>query len=113
MTKYIEIEELKKQNFNNFSITDIMQAIDNCPIANVEPIIHAHWMILKCWEGTKAICSACKKPSAYRKYEEQISNYSTTAIDSILTERCPRCGAIMDEPKTKFHYQKGQIIEDT
>lgn len=44
MKKYVDIEVLKQQDFQDFSNTDVWCAIDNCPIANV---VHRDELIKK------------------------------------------------------------------
>ena len=39
MKKYVEVEELKSQDFQDYSKTDVEYAINNCPKANVVEVV--------------------------------------------------------------------------
>lgn len=89
MKEYVDVEVLKQQDFQDFSNTDVMCAIDHCPRADVEPIRHGRWIYI----GTDKIdniftCSECGR---------RIKNpcYETTAIVKIRFPYC-NCGVKMD-----------------
>lgn len=44
MPKYIEVEELLRQDFQDYSKTDVENAINSCPAADVAPVTHARWI---------------------------------------------------------------------
>ena len=97
MKEYVDVEVLKQQDFQDFSNTDVMHAIDNCPRADVEPVIHAYWKNecrsqIMFPDGEAAIlierqCSNCCNWS-----DKEILNYYPT----MPAERCSVCGARMD-----------------
>lgn len=86
MKEYVDVEVLKQQDFQDFSNTDVMHAIDNCPRADVEPVRHGKWIMDKKW-GT-AICSECK-------FEIE-DDYFWRAGDFRPWEGCPICRSKMD-----------------
>lgn len=61
MKEYVDVEVLKQQDFQDFSNTDVMHAIDNCPRADVESVRHGCWIVgMDFSDGTGAfICSLC------------------------------------------------------
>ena len=66
MKEYVDVEVLKQQDFQDFSNSDVMHAIDHCPRADVEPVRHAHWIRKPYFpDGTPAwVCSRCGRPEA-------------------------------------------------
>lgn len=77
MTRYIDAEVLKNEDFQDFSNTDVMYAIDHCPTADVQEVKHGKWEKGKC--GNYFVCSECGQISDFFKYDY-----------------CPGCGARMD-----------------
>ena len=92
VSRYIDVDELKKlieEEFNGVcvydvspdeAISDFCDAVDNCPSADVAPVVHGHWKYERD-EGHSIYtgeCSVC----GYRR-----------RIDPF----CGRCGAKMDE----------------
>ena len=100
MKEYVDIEVLKQQDFQDFSNTDVMHAIDYCPRADVEPVVHAYWekecrseIIFPSGESAMLIerkCSNCHLWS-----DKEILTYYLTPA-----KRCSECGAKMDGDKT-------------
>ena len=78
--KYIKVSECEKyfyEHLDDAHIAGAMNAIDEIPAADVQPVIHAKW--IEDYIMTKFYtCSNCKKYK-YKRY-----NY------------CPDCGAKMD-----------------
>lgn len=86
MKEYVDVEVLKQQDFQDFSNTDVMHAIDNCPRADVEPMRHGHWIkVFPRRMGRNATykCSVCKKLRS--SYYNDVAEW----------DHCP-CGAKMD-----------------
>ena len=94
MPRYVDAEEAKKNVFGvlhcEYATPEedmALSAIDDTPTADVEPIVHAHWIRRYCDHRNDYydvlaypyICSACRE-----KNKE-------------ATKRCPECGARMDE----------------
>lgn len=70
----------------------VIRQLDNMPIIDAEPVVHAHWIKLDDNGRELAIpyCSQCLHlPLRNNGY----------AIE--LTDYCPHCGAKMDEEATK------------
>lgn len=84
MKEYVDVEVLKQQDFQDFSNTDVMHAIDHCPRADVEPVRHGHWAKVKeNIYGWKYACSVCN------------------GLTKKATFGCPRCRAKMDGKENK------------
>lgn len=96
MKEYVDVEILKQQDFQDFSNADVMYAIDHCPRADVEHVVHAHW--------EKECRSEITFPSGEvaMLIERKCSNCHTWSDKEILryyptpAERCSKCGAKMD-----------------
>lgn len=80
MEKYININVLKQQDFQDFSQTDVFYAIDHCPTVELKPVIHAYWKIGYFHDR---VCSYCLHPS--------------NDLDEKAFLYCPHCGAIMNK----------------
>lgn len=66
----------------------VLEKMDKIPTADVEPVVHAHWIKERPHNGRtqQYYCSAC------RQYGVWDDNSGT-----ILTRYCPNCPAKMDE----------------
>lgn len=80
----IDADSLKLSDFQDFSNTDVMSAIDSSPTLDVKPVVHAHWTCKyepneDCMGGCHYVkqCSACRE-----NYDEEY-------------DYCPSCGADM------------------
>ena len=82
MKEYVDVEILKQQDFRDFSNTDVMHAIDNCPRADVEPVRHAYWIPHR---------TIIRSPFA-KNY-----NCSECGHESFEYPSCPFCRAKMDK----------------
>lgn len=88
MSRYIDVEKLI--NFANNHIAGIdANDIARFPVADVAPVVHAHWN--KTCVPDIYQCSACKKAV---KMDELCDS-------EVLREFCPKCGAKMDEEDTE------------
>ena len=94
MKEYVDVEVLKQQDFQDFSNTDVMQAINHCPRADVEPVVHGRWvetgLFTTCMNGERHIikyCSVCGEAAPYNVYGKPF-----------YPARC-YCGARMDRKK--------------
>lgn len=89
MKEYVDVEVLKQQDFQDFSNTDVMHAINHCPRADVEPVRHGHWVYIG-KDKTDSIfaCSECGRCIKNRSYESML----------VVKVRFPycHCGAKMD-----------------
>lgn len=87
MSRYIDVDKLKKQDFQDYSPEDVMSAIDSTPTANVVRVRHGKWLPVVSDVYFK--CSLCNdEVSTSWDYEEDdMFNY------------CPCCGARMDGDK--------------
>lgn len=83
MTDYIEREAVKR--LMNINYGGYLDAIDRIPVADVAPVIHAHWTHLG---GDEWCCSAC-------------GFVITTegSWDKPTKKYCKDCGARMDRTK--------------
>ena len=71
---------------------DDMDIIDDMPAADVQPVIHAKWVLFdKDCVGRAFYCSNCRKVTTTDDYED-------TPLDR-EEYFCMRCGADMREPK--------------
>lgn len=77
--KYIDAEILKQQDFQDFSNTDVFNAINDCPAAKVRGIVYGKWIRKETSGETLAICDYCGFPMSWWNK----SNF------------CPNCGAYM------------------
>lgn len=102
--RYVDAEEAKKNVFGvlhcEYATPEedmALSAIDDTPTADVEPVIHAHWIEQE--ESTNAslpnnrrlICSHCRT-----KFNPVFMSACCGFIVSKFPE-CPICGARMDE----------------
>lgn len=96
MKEYVDVEILKQQDFQDFSNTDVMHAIDHCPRADVEPVVHAYWE-KECRgqtmfpSGEPATLIERKCSNCHLWSDKEILKYYPTPA-----ERCSVCGAKMD-----------------
>ena len=63
--------------------------IDSCETVDAEPVVHAHWFLLDECSNAGVYCSHCHKKCFTEK-----AWYANIKQKS---ERCPHCGAHMDE----------------
>lgn len=103
MAEYIEREavmqkfadHVKRSNNSDFvpapTWNQAVQIVEDCPAADVQPVVHGHWMEQKIFtedSGFKnpIVCSCCGSICVADLYGELfLANY------------CPSCGARMDE----------------
>lgn len=89
MPEYIERDECRNEFYEsvlcilsedstNDRANQIIDAFDDLPTADVQPVKCGHWM---CGDSRYPYCSECKR----------------TLITGIVTEYCPRCGAKMNK----------------
>ena len=79
MPRYIDADTLKIFAYKYCSNTDVMNAIDHCPEADVQEVKHGIWKNAGFYGFS---CSACGEHICMP--EDHIANY------------CPNCGAKMD-----------------
>lgn len=105
MAKYINADELLQEldsykfegNLTDTVILAVKAFVSALPVANVRPVVHAHWINTGYENSTGNIyrCSYCEK----------IYNPEKKAVEqtrqSEKPQFCPACGAIMDENKTE------------
>ena len=89
MSKYINADKFKElvHNsawWNDADAGDVLQMIDDFPMEDVAPVIHAHW---EQNESGKIRCSYCK----HKMHLVPESNYACEPF------YCAFCGAKMDE----------------
>ena len=90
MKEYVDVEVLKQQDFQDFSNTDVMHAINNCPRVDVMPVKHAHWIEN---ENDSITCSACGHTT-----NEVIEEVIADGVYKVLNPYfCANCGTKMDE----------------
>lgn len=97
MRRYIDAELLREQIELNLDIDwsetpetqkALLEVIDYQPIADVVPVIHAHWKEFEDYSGT--VYPECSRCGLVWWLEEG------TAEDNEMYY-CPKCGAKMDE----------------
>jgi hypothetical protein len=90
MERYIEAEALKKvmcEDCDNKHLCtespacETVQQIDAQPTADVAPVKHAHWVMLKDGHGVCSNCIMC----------------NVDLLGGVDHNYCPNCGAKMDE----------------
>lgn len=94
MANYIDCNEVMGiindsnlfKSYNEYS--SVFDAIDNLPVADVAPAIHAKWVEEYDFGGSSYYCSNCKE-DALTKVE--------TDYDYVCSKYCPHCGARMDK----------------
>jgi len=84
MSRYIDADELKEQDFQDYSPADVMSAIDSTPTANVVRVRHGKWLSVV--DDVYFKCSLCNAEisTSWDYEEDDMFNY------------CPCCGARMD-----------------
>jgi len=76
-------------------LLNFQQYVEMQHAADVEPVVHAHWIHEK-YHGNLAIFSRCSKCG----FQYNASIYDAKTFKSIIEKEynyCPRCGAHMDE----------------
>lgn len=99
VSRYIDADELKKLTEEEFkgvcvydvspdeAVSDFCDVVDNCPSADVAPVVHGQWIKVYREDGTKADkCSVCTGAVKYFDYK-----YGW----------CPHCGAKMEKSEDK------------
>ena len=116
----IDVNELKSELFDSDWMTDndehmVEEIIERHPYVDAEPVRHAHWIWCETWMDGEPeypcelfeegwACSAC---GAYimeylKSHFHDIQSYAECISDEIPTvERCPHCGAKMDDDITR------------
>lgn len=99
MKEYVDVEVLKQQDFQDFSNTDVMHAIDHCPRADVESVRHGYWTERTDQStyinGEKQIikyCSVCGEAAPYNALGKQFYParcYCGAKMDGNCREECP------------------------
>ena len=102
-SKLIDGEAMIERNgLNNFGMmlnSDIVAMIENEPIVDAVPVVHAHWNCIEnvvSYEGTFDAyeCSHCHKSFLDDLCENNGSDYVNAKKEF---KYCPFCGAKMDE----------------
>lgn len=103
MKEYVDVEVLKQQDFQDFSNTDVMHAINHCPRADVEPVRQGHWILDaehffgdygECEVYVVASCSECEKKWHNNGivFNETLYDYNNDDTPNPITdERIQRC----------------------
>lgn len=88
MAKFVDVEVLKKQDFQDYSKTDVEHAIDNCPSADVKEDKLGVWVFDK--ENDSYKCSLCNG-------EALCDSSGRGYVLQLLSSYCPYCGAEMEQ----------------
>ncbi len=75
MSRYIDADVFKEQDFQDYSSSDVEYAINHCPTADVAEVKHGYWKGI----GRCSICETFSLSSG--------------------TDYCPNCGAKMDDER--------------
>lgn len=75
-------------------VQDVIDWMLKQPVAEVEEVIHARWV----YENGEWICSHCKEEALHRV---EYSRGCYMGCETVWSNRCPHCGAHMDEDKEK------------
>ena len=59
MSRYVDVDILKKQDFQDYSDTDVEYAIDHCPTADVVKVVRCK--ACKYWDNVKLYAVSNKK----------------------------------------------------
>lgn len=99
MPRLIDADTLKAEFTGNFHeiwhYTGVRAIIDVAPTIDSVPVVHGHWIILRCPSGAKySVCSECKTYMV--DYSER---NSMRKINAEGAKYCPNCGARMDGGK--------------
>jgi len=87
--RLIDADKLKQADFQDFSSTDVMYAIDSAPTIEAEPVKHGKWID----EGNDYWhCSECNHDWYFDEY---------IPIADFDMNYCPNCGAKMDKEESK------------
>lgn len=90
--RLIDADELKQQDFQDFSNTDVFNAIDNCPTVEAVPVIYGH-NITHINPADEFVCSECG--AIYQDFIKCEIDDDTGDITYHECEfkYCPYCGA--------------------
>ena len=93
MTRYIDADSLREYWLHNgknervYNTNDFLDSIDEQPSADVQPVVHAHWIEHKLTKGGSLFeCSNCEEEFEFEAGTPQSSCYYY----------CPYCSAKMD-----------------
>lgn len=83
-----------------YKATDMYAAVAAAPAVEVEPVVHAHWEdeYGGKFANPRYRCSACKGKSFHTVEQDNLLSWHEVQA---LTDRCPHCGAHMDEEAKK------------
>ena len=80
------------KGFTDITITDAIKVVSERPIADVKPIVHAHWDVIdKDSEGDEAFVHVWETLCCSRCGMERETE------DGYIPQYCESCGAKMDE----------------
>ena len=101
MKEYVDVEILKQQDFQDFSNTDVMHAIDHCPRADVEHVKHGHWIL------TQKISE-----NAFRYNCSECNRWVQDGLMKNPSDRYPycHCGARMDGKEFRYWRVKAKSL---
>ena len=99
--KYVDPEILKSRFMNGcddyFPLWKIEMVIDDAPAADVEEVRHGHWIIT---EYEYYDCSECGE-SYFNGCDSRAEAERRLEIHQDVYDRCPYCGAKMDEKRNE------------
>jgi predicted RNA-binding Zn-ribbon protein involved in translation (DUF1610 family) len=85
--RLIDADALKEADFQDFSNTDVMNAIDNAPTIDAEPVVRGEWVTTRTIiHDGEPYCSLCG--------QEALTEYGRRTY--IKSNYCPNCGVKMD-----------------
>ena len=73
-----------------------LEILGKAPLVEAEPVVHAHWVDRYGYKYANKlyVCSRCGKKALYEVERDVLGHEH---IVQSFTDRCPECGAYMDE----------------
>lgn len=95
--KLLDTDVVRKSKTASWLMDQFLHDIKAHPAADVEPVVHAKWIVQEKSYGDKvAICSHCGDNAVDLQEEDRGHGYNLVYHRPALTKRCPNCGARMD-----------------
>lgn len=81
------VENIRKQQTKSIARECAINAVNNTPVEDVAPVVHAHWLYVELGTPTR--------------WSYRCSNCDCLRLSGFPSEYCPYCGAKMDEGESE------------